>query len=65
MKSSLRSKIEAANEKTVAVMLEAWDTVEWTSNAVARDVIPGMTPETCAQLILEDSQAEIEKQKVQ
>ena len=26
---------------------------------------PSMTPETCAQLILEDSQAEIDKQRVQ
>jgi hypothetical protein len=44
MKSSIRSKIQAANEKTVQIMLDSWDDVLWIGNEPAIDVVPGMGP---------------------
>jgi len=46
MTTDLRSRIRAANESTVEIMLSAWDNVVWVGNETAIDVIPGMTPTT-------------------
>jgi len=44
MDKSIRAKIQAGNEQTVQVMLDAWDNVVWVGDELAIDVIPGMTP---------------------
>jgi hypothetical protein len=40
---NIQAKIQAANEQTVQIMLDAWDNVVWVGNELAIDVIPGMT----------------------
>lgn len=45
MKDNMRSRIQAANEETLQIMLDAWDNVFWTGNELAASVVPGMRPD--------------------